>query len=225
MNELKISEDGSHTLYSSRFGVTYHSKYGSLQEADTVFINAGLKDKLQDHSYDELRILEMGLGSGLNAIMTLVNVPSENVNITYDAIEAYPIDQDTVIALNYPEVLGLRQEQSEAFLKMHEVESDSQEDIYPNFRFQKFIRKIEESSLAEDYYDVIYYDAFGPAAQSELWTADIMNRLYHATRIGGYLVTYCAQGAFKRALKSAGYQVEALPGPIGKREMTRAIKL
>ena len=222
MDDLILSQDGSHTVVvSDRFGVSYHSKYGAVQETQTVFIDAGLRFQVEQNK-DDLSILEMGFGTGLNALMTLIQV-NGNIRIDYTTIEAYPLIAKQYHKLNYPDILKLDNPSREAFLKMHSCNSGVRTIINEQFIFTKFIQKIEDFSSSSKF-DVIYYDAFAPSSQEELWSEEMMSKIYEFCNPGAVLVTYCAKGSFKRALKSTGFSVEGLDGPIGKREMTRAHK-
>ena len=221
MDELILSQDGSHTVLSNKFGVSYHSKYGAIQETQTVFLDAGFRYKCAGQP-ENLSILEMGFGTGLNALMTLLDCPPD-LNVEYHTLEAYPLKEDQYAALNYPDVLNLNDESKEAFLKMHECPSDNTIRLSTNFSFTKHLIKIEDFQTPKTF-DVIYYDAFAPTSQEELWTEDMMQHVAKMCNPGAVLVTYCAKGSFKRALKAAGFTVEALDGPVGKREMTRVCK-
>lgn len=222
MDDLILSQDGSHTVVSQKFGVSYHSKYGAIQETQTVFINAGLKFK-EDQGQNSISILEMGFGTGLNALMTMIqSKPTTFIN--YTTIEAYPLMEEQYRRLNYPEILDLDTAEKESFLKMHLCDSAKEVDINSNFKFTKHLKKIEDFTTPSKY-DIIYYDAFAPSSQEELWTEELMSKLYKLCNPDAVLVTYCAKGSFKRALKTAGFTLEALDGPIGKREMTRAHKV
>jgi len=218
MDKLVLSQDGSHTILSDRFGVSYHSKFGSIQETQTVFIDAGL-DYIVSRGYRDISILEMGFGTGLNAIMTYQSI--KGININYHTLEAYPIVEAQYSKLNYPTVLSLTEKQSNDFIKMHQSASGEKISLSDDFHFTKHIVKIEAFETTQKF-DIIYYDAFAPTSQEELWTPELMAKLYDMCNPGAVLVTYCAKGSFKRALKSAGFTVEALDGPEGKREMTRA---
>lgn len=221
MGKLIISQDGSHTVHSDKFGVSYHSKYGSIQETETVFIEAGLQYHIEK-GLTHLSILEMGFGTGLNALMTFLKA-DQKISIDYHTIEAYPLDESQFVQLNFPEVLHLDNIQKDAFIAMHTCGSKKTVRLSDFFSFTKYIQRIEGFESPTQF-DVIYYDAFAPTSQEELWTPEMMAKMYALCAPGAVLVTYCAKGSFKRALKSAGFTVEALDGPIGKREMTRAHK-
>lgn len=219
MDRLRLSQDGSHTIESEVFGVSYHSKYGAIQETETVFINAGLRH-VATTGLSAINILEMGFGTGLNAIMTLLQQPI-GTSVTYHTLEAYPISTEEYKALNYPNVLPLSAEKEELFYQMHAAEGSQRHQLTGQFDFVKHLVKLEDFETAYQY-DLIYYDAFAPTSQPHLWTDEMMHRVSKLCKPGAILVTYCAKGSFKRALKAAGFKVEGLPGPIGKREMTRA---
>ena len=217
--KLILSQDGSHTIESAQFGVTYHSKYGAIQETQTVFIDAGLHYQLEQNK-SQIKILEMGFGTGLNVLMTFLDAKESDSRIDFHTIEAYPISLEAVHDLNYPELLGLEKAEIEQFYKMHSsIESIELSD---KFSFTKHLTFLESFETKEKF-DVIYFDAFAPSSQDHLWTEDVMSKLAGLCNNGAVLTSYCAKGSFKRALKSTGFLVEGLPGPIGKREMTRAI--
>lgn len=219
MSHLLATEDGSHTLQSAQFGVTYHSIHGALQETQTVFIEAGLKHKaLETKTID---ILDIGFGTGLNAWMSFLEAERAGYTLRYTGVEAYPLPMNVVELLNYPEVLGVG-DQRALFLQLHQSENQwiSLSDRFHVYKKIAFFQDIND----QEAFDVIYYDAFAPTAQPELWEEAQLARMYAALRPGGILTTYCAKGSFKRALRAVGFTLEGLPGPKGKREMTRAKK-
>lgn len=218
-NELIETQDGSHSLLSHQFGVSYHSKYGAVQESRHVFINAGLKARmLLDNT--SLRILEFGFGTGLNALLSYQMAEELNRPIHYEGLEAFPISEAFIDQLNYPQQIGI---EAGLFQQLHALEWEKEHSISPNFTFKKVQRRFEEVVYSSEF-DLIYFDAFAPNAQAELWEAPLLQKAYTALRPKGYLVTYCAKGVVKRTLKSIGFKVETLAGPPGKREMTRGIK-
>lgn len=220
--EIITSADGSHTIHSSLFGVTYHSLHGSVQESETVFMNAGLAFQMEK-GLKSINVFEMGFGSGLNAIMAFQFSQHHGVSIHYHGIEKYPIGMETVELLNYSEILGLSDEETALFKAMHVVTSG--EVINQNgFSFRRTLGDVEQANL-DGHYDVIFYDAFAPNSQPELWEESAMKRMHGLLNDGGVLTSYCAKGVFKRVLKSVGFLVESLPGPVGKREMTRGVKV
>ncbi|MCP4437679.1 MAG: tRNA (5-methylaminomethyl-2-thiouridine)(34)-methyltransferase MnmD [Aureispira sp.] len=216
---LEKTEDGALTVRSKEFGVTYHSTHGAIQETQTVFIDAGLKYRAQQSN--KIAVLGIGFGTGLNALMTYLHSLKEGLELEYIGVEAYPIDMEVVKQLNYLDLLGAEPYEQD-FIAMHS-HSNKTIQLSPKFSFQKKIAKFEDLNY-KGQFDIIYYDAFAPNAQPHLWEPPMLHKMYNALKKDGVLVTYCAKGVFKRTLKSLGFSVEGLPGPIGKREMTRAIK-
>lgn len=220
--ELVIIEtqDGSHSIYSPNFGVSYHSKYGAIQESQHVFIEAGLFEASLTNK--TVHVLEIGFGSGLNALMTRIEADRRQLTIDYTTVEKFPVPVPEAIQLNYPETLQESSYRSD-FERMHQMDWGVKEEFEKNFHFTK-LQQSFESLQFESQFDLIYFDAFAPSAQPELWETEVLGIMYQALREQGILVTYCAKGAVKRSLKSLGFTVEALQGPPGKREMTRAKK-
>jgi tRNA U34 5-methylaminomethyl-2-thiouridine-forming methyltransferase MnmC len=216
--EVFLSGDGSHTLISNVFQSSYHSKHGAITESNVVFIQAGL-DFLLANKYEKIRVFEMGFGTGLNALLTCQWATQHNVQLYYHTVEAFPINIDIVKELNY----GKLCQNELGFQKLHQTSWDQIHVISENFMLQKYLSKIEDIEITEKF-DIIFYDAFGPTTQAELWSEHILHKMYHLLDDNGILVSFCAQGAFKRNLKAVGFVVESLSGPPGKREMTRAIK-
>ncbi len=184
-----------------------------------MFIAAGLQHKSVTQS--DIAILETGFGTGLNAFMSWLEAEKSNLHVRYTGLEIFPIDIETAAGLNYPELLECRPDCVADFMRLHTTEWETPQLLSPNFEFTKHRISIEHFE-AEGTFDVIYFDAFAPQDQPELWTPEVFERMFKALAPEGVLVTYCAQGEFKRNLKKAGFQVERLPGPPGKREMTRA---
>jgi tRNA U34 5-methylaminomethyl-2-thiouridine-forming methyltransferase MnmC len=222
--ELLLTSDGSHTIRLSGTSVTYHSIHGAIGESAHIFINAGLRYVLDRRSGRDsvVRIFEMGFGTGLNAALTLGALQGTGFSAYYRSLELYPLTLQEVTALNYPALLG--DFLPGYFFSMHNAPWGEDIAIHPQFR----LHKMQASLLDHDEtgcFDVIYYDAFAPADQPELWTEAIFKKMFHITATGGVLVTYCAKGSVRRALQAAGYSIERLPGPAGKREILRAIKV
>jgi tRNA U34 5-methylaminomethyl-2-thiouridine-forming methyltransferase MnmC len=220
-NTLSLTADGSHTLLSAQFGVTYHSVHGSVQEAQTVFLDAAFAE-ITARPQTEIRVLEIGFGTGLNALMTFGESLKTNKTLHYTAIEAFPISDETAANLNYATCLDFAQ--AADFLHLiHQNNWDTTIKINENIDFTKLLMRFEDIAF-ENEFDAIYFDAFAPNAQPELWTIAIFEKMYRALKPNGILTTYCAKGEVKRNLKAAGFKLESLPGPVGKREMTRAIR-
>jgi len=224
MSELEIFEtqDGSHSVLSHQFGVSYHSKYGAIQETRHVFIDAGLFQQALKKS--DLHILDVGFGTGLNAYLTLLEGQKRNLSLRYDAVEKFPVPKERVEQLNYTGQVPASDEEKGWFKALHQSTWGDWQTITPGFELCKHQMDIQSVDF-EDRFDLIYYDAFAPSAQPELWEEPVMERMQRALVPGGILVTYCAKGAFKRTLKGLGFEVETLQGPPGKREMTRAIRV
>lgn len=221
MNKIIDTQDGSHSIFSEQFGVAYHSKYGAVQETEHVFIKSALRDKIQQQQ--DIAILDIGFGTGLNALMTYLEVAKLKNTIHYAAIEAYPITLAQAMELNYAEVLNLNETDQRLFQQMHQMDWNIPAPLTANFTFTKYLKRFEDIDFINQF-DIIYFDAFAPNAQPELWEAPLLQSMYKALKQNGILTTYCAKGVFKRTLKSVGFTVEAIPGPPGKREMTRGIK-
>lgn len=217
---LFTTNDGSHSFYSEKFGVTYHSKFGAITESAHVFIAAGLRYKAVIQR--EISILEAGFGTGLNAWMSRLEAEKRNLLVHYTGLELYPLSPDEALSLNYAALLQAPERDAD-FQQMHQCAWDARQVMSEHFTFEKKQSSIESFELPEAF-DLIYFDAFAPQAQEELWTEAVMSRMYRSLRPDGALVTYCAKGDVKRAMKQAGFVVERLQGPPGKREMTRAVK-
>ncbi|MBL7472278.1 tRNA (5-methylaminomethyl-2-thiouridine)(34)-methyltransferase MnmD [Robertkochia sediminum] len=222
--ERKIikTADGSTTIYIKGWDEHYHSKHGAIQEAYHVFIRMGLDLALESEPAD-LRIMEIGFGTGLNAFITLLETQPKPVSIDYTGVEGYPVAAAEWKALNYAKELQATPEQSALFERMHEEPWEAATPITPEFALTKRKQLFDEIE-DEDAFDLIYFDAFGARVQPELWEEAIFNRMFRALSTGGILVTYAAKGSVRRAMQAVGFLVEKLPGPPGKREMLRAIK-
>jgi len=212
------TRDGSYTLYISDLNETYHSRFGAVQESQHVFIKSGLefiKNK-------NLNILEIGFGTGLNVLLSVIYQQNNNYpkKIFFDSIEKYPLTFKLVQDLNYTSDI----KQSKWFETIHNCHwNDYCEILKDKF----YLRKINMDLLdfnPDKKYDLIYFDAFAPDKQPEMWTKDVFTKLYENMNKNGVLVTYSAKGSVRRTMQSVGFEVERIPGPPGKREMLRAIK-
>ena len=216
--EIIQTLDGSTTIQLTEWNECYHSKHGAIQEAQHVFIKNGLS-LFQEQ---EIAILEIGFGTGLNAFITLLESKKMNQTIDYVGVEAYPISPAEVLSMNYVDELDSKLESS-TFEKIHE--SSWEEKVILNDRFaltkrKQFFQDIED----ENRFDLIYFDAFGYRVQPELWSTEIFRKMYNSLKSNGILVTYAARGVVKRSMIEVGFTVEKLAGPPGKREMFRARK-
>ncbi|MDP5172180.1 MAG: tRNA (5-methylaminomethyl-2-thiouridine)(34)-methyltransferase MnmD [Bacteroidia bacterium] len=207
------TRDGSPTLYSERFNQHYHSVHGAIQESQHVFLDMGLR-ALADRP--QLRILEMGFGTGLNALMTALQA---TMPVHYLSLEAYPISQAQWEVLDYGERLG----DQALFLAMHSAPWNVPVQLRPNFILEKSYTTLE-AFPGTQHIDLVYWDAFAPDSQPELWTVEVFSNIYRSMNDAGILTTYSAKGDVRRALMAAGFQVAKVPGPPGKREMLRATK-
>jgi len=217
--EIIKTLDGSTTIHLPEWNESYHSKHGAIQEAKHVFIKNGLS--LFEN--EPVSILEIGFGTGLNAFITFLEAMQSEQKIEYVGIEAYPVDTDEVLAMNYVKELEADQF-SNVFQQMHEHDWNQKFELSSDFTLTKrkqFFNEIED----QNDFDLIYFDAFGYRVQPELWSTEIFQKMYNSLKPNGILVTYAARGVVKRSMISVGFEVEKLAGPPGKREMFRARKI
>lgn len=224
--QIITTEDGSKTIHIPEWNEQYHSKHGAIQEANYVYLEKGLIGFLTSEKHKEsiqnVSILEIGFGTGLNAFLTFLYAEKHHLPTKYVGVEAYPITEEELQLLNYSE--GTLGAQSLGFEKMHSQPWETFETISEVFQLKKQRKSFLEIDAISEY-DVVYFDAFGPRVQPELWTETIFKAMYVALKTNGVLVTYCAQGHARRAMISAGFKVEKFEGPPGKRHMLRAYKL
>lgn len=217
-----VTDDHSHTLFSERFKATYHSTRGAMSESKHVFIENGLQFFYEQCNLKEISILEIGFGTGLNAFMTYLYAKEHDLKINYQSIEAFPVPITKATQLNYTS--DFSENEKVVFNQMHQQEWNREGAISKNFSFMKHLGLLEEFETQQKF-NVIYFDAFSPSEQPELWTEHIFKNMFDLLEDNGVLVTYCAQGQMKRNMKSAGFKVQSLPGALGKREMTRGLKI
>jgi tRNA U34 5-methylaminomethyl-2-thiouridine-forming methyltransferase MnmC len=223
-NEIKIIEsgDGSHTLFHSGLNETYHSMHGAVQESEHVFIKAGLEELLAKKN--PIRIFEVGFGTGLNAWLTYKRIAGSDAKVIYHSIEPYPLTEEIYTNLNYTKD-SEDKTLNDFFSKLHNAPWNEELEMNGNFILKKIKLRLEDyNSIPEGNFDLIYYDAFAPSKQADMWLPENILKMYSMLSEGGLLVTYCARGQFKRDLKAAGFTVETLEGPPGKKEMTRGRK-
>jgi tRNA U34 5-methylaminomethyl-2-thiouridine-forming methyltransferase MnmC len=220
---LKIitTSDGSHSLLNEDLNETYHSVHGAIQESRHVFINNGLVYFLQQNGVSVVSILEVGFGTGLNGLLTMLYGEEHPSRVVYTTIEANPLEEEIWSKLNYCKTLG----RPELYEEMHRSKFESEVLLLPNFSLLKLHTTLEKTSLADETFDIVYFDAFAPSKQPELWDLPILRKIFRAMKKGGIFVTYCAKGQLKRDLASLGFNVETLAGPPGKKEMVRATKV
>ncbi len=214
--EIIKTEDGSNTLYVPDLNENYHSIKGAIQESLHVYINAGLRSFKKTN----VKILEVGFGTGLNALLSYIEAQKTNINIVYHSIEKYPIDNEIIWELNYPEILGL--EYNPIFLNFHSSAWDTNHKISDFFQLNKIKTDINNFKISGRY-DLVYFDAFAPDVQPEIWSERNFKKIKEAMNRGGILTTYSSKSTVRRKLQNIGFKVEKLPGPPGKREIIRAI--
>lgn len=215
--QLQETADGSHTLFIPEMDEHYHSVNGAVQESRHVFIDAGLHQQEKK----DITVFEIGFGTGLNAFLTLLDAEEKGRKVDYYSVELYPLEPDLVATLNYGEVIC--PEKKELFSALHAAPWNEAADITSHFTLHKIQGDNNSCPLPEDI-DLVYFDAFAPDKQPEMWNQEIFDKLYAHMAEGGILTTYCAKGVVRRMMQKAGYSVERIPGPPGKREMLRAIK-
>lgn len=217
--KIITTEDGSHSLFDEGLNETYHSTRGARGESMHVFIKEGLEHWLSQNKTDEIRILEVGLGTGLNAFLTAQFAAEQNQKVLFTSLEPFPIEKSIYEQLNFYK----SEEEKELLLKIHRSEWESVIDISANLRLHKTESKLEEFT-SEQAYHLIYFDAFAPSKQPEVWSIENLKKCYSLLEKGGFLTTYCAQGQFKRNLTEVGFEIETLQGAMGKKEMVRGVK-
>lgn len=215
-----ITADGSVTIAIPELNVTYHSKHGAIQESMHVFIEAGLRPLL--HRQETITIFEMGFGTGLNALLTLIEATKQQQKINYQTVEAFPLEKEMIAQLNYCEQLQ-QPELKPLFEQLHTSPWNEPIQLNPWFSIRKVDTPLFNFSTNQPI-NLIYYDAFAPNAQPELWTVEAFTQLFNMLTAGGILVTYCSKGDVRRAMQAAGFLIKKIPGPPGKREMVRATK-
>jgi tRNA U34 5-methylaminomethyl-2-thiouridine-forming methyltransferase MnmC len=223
--KIITTADGSKTIQIAKWNEQYHSIHGAIREANHVFIKQGLKYFYSSCDHLELpekiSVMEIGFGTGLNAFITLLESHKLNINIHYLGIEAYPVAMNEVKALNYPDLISI--EHKSDFHRLHEIAWEEPYQMSYHFSITKRQQLFEDINL-DDEIDLIYFDAFGPRVQPQLWTERIFENMFKALKPGGVLVTYSAKGSVRRAMQHVGFTVERLEGPPGKRQMLRASK-
>lgn len=215
--ELQETADGSHTLFIPEMDEHYHSINGAVQESRHVFIEAGLHHQEKR----DIIVFEVGFGTGLNAFLTLLDAGGMSRKVDYYSVELYPLEPELVQVLNYGEVIC--PEKKDLFYALHAAAWNETVSITDYFTLHKIQADNNSCELPENI-DLVYFDAFAPDKQPEMWSQEIFDKLYAHTSEGGILTTYCAKGVVRRMMQKAGYSVERIPGPPGKREMLRAIK-
>lgn len=219
--------DGSHSLLNVALDETYHSRHGALQESEYVFIEKGLYYWMSRHSREShVRILEVGMGTGLNVILTVREAMQHTgLHFNFTTLEPYPLREKTVEQLNYLRFLPKIYAIQAKFRELHACDWEKEYPLLDNFTLLKLKQKLEDMAARPSHFDLIYFDAFAPNKQAELWTAEVLEKVASMMKPGAIFVTYSAKGQLKRDLRALGLEVETLPGPPGKAEMVRASRL
>ena len=217
--EYIITEDGSHTIYLPEMDEHYHSVHGAIQESVHIYIGQGL----MQIEKKEISVLEIGFGTGLNAYLTYCFAQERNISVNYLSLEKYPLTETEYLQLNYPE--SIFPKNSLVFEQMHRADWDLNQEISSIF----WLKKVKADLLtyqfnSEPQFDLVYYDAFAPGKQPEMWTDEVLHKVAESVKDGGILVTYCAKGTVRRAFSAAGFFMERMPGPTGKKEILRGRK-
>lgn len=219
--QILLTRDGSPTLLDPVYQSSYHSIHGAIQESKHVFISAGLRYLLSKTDRKHISIFEMGFGTGLNALLTMEYISqNKNISIHYTGIELHPLSKSCWMQLHYDTAID-----SILFEAIHQAPWDEVIPISPKFTLVKKLLDLTEHNPGKNLVELVYYDAFGPGVQPDLWSEATLKKMVDLLVPGGIFVTYCAKGEVRRTLSRLGLQMERLPGPPGKREMLRGIKI
>ena len=218
MPEIILTEDGSHTLFIQELNEHYHSVHGAIQESEYIFIKCGLNFS----KADPIRIFEVGFGTGLNAFLTAIDASSQNRKIIYTSIEKYPLPDSLINELNYKSFFP--RESAYIFDLIHRGKWNIVQEISNNFTLNKIEGDFIKQEIRGDY-DLIFFDAFGPDKQPEMWSDEVFRKIAEITVPNGILLTYSVKGEVKRKLRKYGFKVNRLPGPPGKHQIIRAVKI
>ena len=216
-SELILTQDGSHTLFVPEIDECYHSTFGAMGESMLIFIQSGFNSCEKDN----ISVLEVGFGTGLNAFLTLLEDENRQKEVFYTAFELFPLAVEKAEQLNYPEMFS--PDKRFFFEKLHTSAWGEEVPLTPFFKLLKINADFIVSSLPS-VYDLIYFDAFSPEKQPEMWTQEIFQKIFDHCNENAILTTYCVKGNIRRSLQKTGFIVEKLPGPPGKREFLRAVK-
>ena len=218
--KIITTEDGSSSIYVEELNEHYHSIHGAVQESEHVFIKSGLFSENMK-PLNQISILEIGFGTGLNALLTYFSAKEKQIH--YTAIELYPLSNNELQQLNYVTQLPYPQT-NEVFSRLHTAEWEKQVCITEHFSLCKHKISALDMELPQNTFNLVYFDAFSPEVQPQLWTSTLFEKIYNSMKTNGIFVTYSAKGSVKRALQQVGFCIEKLPGPVGKREIIRGEK-
>ncbi|MFM6975792.1 MAG: tRNA (5-methylaminomethyl-2-thiouridine)(34)-methyltransferase MnmD [Sphingobacteriaceae bacterium] len=219
---LVITADGSQTLYHAEIGENYHSKHGALQESKHVFLQSGLVYLLEQYPAKAVAVLEVGLGTGLNFLLTADYCKKHHIGLNYTAIEAFPLDLELISQTGYDQFVAA--ETWMEFRANYELALKDKVKIHPLCEL-KIDNRLLQDFESNQVYDLIYFDAFAAIHQPEMWTTEALEKVCRYLKPGGVFVTYAITGNLKRSMRSLGFTIEKAPGAPGKREMLRATKL
>lgn len=217
--KIITTEDGSQSLFDEELNETYHSTRGAKGESLHVFIKEGLDYFVKAKKVDRVNILEVGLGTGLNALLTSNYTKENQIKVSFTSLEPFPIEKEIYQNLNYHQ----SEKDHEIFMNIHESEWEEPVEISEYFLFAKYQEKLEHFGTT-NFFNIVYFDAFAPSKQAEVWSESNLKKCFDLLEDEGILTTYCAQGQFKRNLDEVGFEVETLQGAMGKKEMVRAKK-
>lgn len=217
--EIQLTADGSHTIYLPAIDITYHSRHGAIQESMHVFINAGLQILMDPPIANPIQILEIGFGTGLNALLSQQMANKLHAPVAYTSIEPFPLSTEEVNTINHGRLL----EMDKAFQQLHACPWEQPVQIDAYFSLKKINASLPGFTTTGRYH-CIYFDVFAPTVQPELWTTTVFEQLLSFLHPGGSLLTYCSKSVVRHAMMAAGFNVNKIPGPYGKREMVKAVK-
>ena len=220
--KVVLTDDGSSSIFSEEANQHYHSHFGAVNESAHIFIEAGLCSASLSH-LETVSILEIGFGTGLNALLTYFKAEELHKKIYYESLELYPLSQQEVEQLNYPAVLPYSDAET-VFSALHHALWEKKQCISDSFTLLKRQISAVGANYTPHTFDLVYFDAFSPEAQPAMWTKEVFEPIYNSMKKGGILLTYCTKGTVKQTLKAIGFEIKKLPGPVGKREILRAMK-
>ncbi len=212
------TEDGSSSIFSEEINEHYHSIHGARNESQHVFIDYGIA-QLKDNKL--LRVLEVGYGTGLNALLTAIYALENKIKVEYSAVEAFPLSKEISRSLAFAK----ENSEKNLYFDIVEAEWNKLVSIHDSFKINKIDKRIQDCNFEKDFFDIVYFDAFSPEAQPEMWTKEIFSKITNSMKTNSLLTTYSVKGEVKRNLKACGMQIKKCPGPKGKREILNAFKL
>jgi tRNA U34 5-methylaminomethyl-2-thiouridine-forming methyltransferase MnmC len=215
---LMLTADGSHTVVNEALGKPYHSIHGAYQESQRVYIEVGLHASFDKFPETDLHVFEMGFGTGLNALLTAREAQMNKRHVFYTAVDAYPLAVENARQLNYDEFFN-----TDVLPKLHESPWSEPMPINNYLTLIKYESTLQNFQTTDQFH-LIYFDAFAPTAQPELWEPEIFEKMAHLLLPGGMLTTYCSRSYVQRNMRAAGLTVEKHSGPLHKRDILRAIK-